>query len=109
MEYIENIFTKIIRKEISSEIVFENDSVLVLKDLYPQAKTHLLVLPKGCFIDLNDFLTNASDVEKWCFFDCINVFLKKLAFAKVQFNVGKEAGQEIMHLHAHILSEASLD
>lgn len=103
-----NIFTKIISKEIPSDIIFENDWVLVIKDIAPRDVTHLLVLPKGEYADLAHFLREASLEEKAAFFDCIQHFLEKLKFANVQFNVGKEAGQEVMHLHAHIISGNSL-
>lgn len=101
--YQENIFTKIIKKEIISEVVFENLNVLVIKDIQPKAKVHLLVLPKGNYTDLVDFLNNASVDEKNAFFECIQFLLNKLPYANVQFNVGPKSGQEVLHLHAHIL------
>ncbi|WP_342261734.1 HIT family protein [Alphaproteobacteria bacterium endosymbiont of Tiliacea citrago] len=103
--YSENIFTKIIKKAINSEVVFENEYVLVINDIAPKAKNHWLILPKNNYSDLKDFLNNASEDEQLAFFDCIKNFLNKVEYANVQFNIGEKAGQEVMHLHAHIISD----
>lgn len=49
-----SIFTKIIQREIPSDIVFENDSIIVIRDIAPQAKTHLLIIPKKEIPTIND-------------------------------------------------------
>ena len=58
-----NIFAKIIRGEIPCEKVYENDHVLAFNDINPQKKIHVLVIPKGAYINLNDFNNKASDKE----------------------------------------------
>ena len=58
-----NIFAKILRGEIPCDKVYENDHVLAFKDINPQKKVHVLVIPKGEYTDLDDFNSNASDKE----------------------------------------------
>ena len=58
-----NIFAKILRKEIPCKKIFENDHVLSFHDINPQKKIHALVIPKGEYIDLDDFNNRASDQE----------------------------------------------
>ena len=58
-----NIFAKILRNEIPSEKVYEDNSVYAFKDIRPQAPVHILVIPKGQYINYDDFVTNASDEE----------------------------------------------
>ena len=58
-----NIFAKILRGEIPCDKVYENDYVLAFKDINPQKKIHVLVIPKGEYVDLDDFNNNASDKE----------------------------------------------
>lgn len=103
MSYIENIFTKIINKELFVEFLQETDYTIVIKDKYPQADVHLLVLPKNNYSDLKDFLNNASSEEILDYFDIIKDQLNQLKHAKILFNNGKESGQEIFHLHCHIM------
>ena len=105
---INNIFAKIIRKEIPADIVFEKDYVIVIKDKFPKAKTHILILPKGEYMDIIDFNEKASQTEKDEFFRIAYSYLKKLNHGKLNFNYKKEGGQEVFHLHAHILSEGAL-
>ena len=58
-----NIFAKILRGEIPSKKVYENDHVLAFHDINPQKKVHVLVIPKGEYVDLDDFHNKASDKE----------------------------------------------
>ena len=58
-----NIFAKILRGEIPCKKVYENDHVLAFKDINPQKKIHVLVIPKGEYVDLDDFNNNASEKE----------------------------------------------
>ena len=58
-----NIFAKILRGQIPCKKVYENDYVLAFHDVNPQKKVHVLVIPKGEYVDLNDFNNNASDKE----------------------------------------------
>ncbi len=108
----DNIFAKIIRGEIPCDKVFENDHVLAFNDITPQAKIHILVIPKGHYIDLNDFNKNASDAEILSFNRTVaNIILQhKLVqngFRAIA-NAGEFGGQEVPHYHLHLLGGEKL-
>ena len=104
--YKENIFTKIINKEISSEIIYENEEFLVIQDINPQAPIHFLLLPKNNYKNYIDFLQRASINEKSIMeFIILKIFKDfNLKNGKIITNYGEKAGQEIFHFHIHILS-----
>ena len=58
-----NIFAKILRGEIPCKKIYENDFVLSFHDISPQKKIHALVIPKGSYVDLDDFIQNAKEKE----------------------------------------------
>lgn len=100
------IFTKIINREIPSEIVYEQDNIIVIKDIHPQAKTHLLIISKKEIPTINDLLDEDRELIAEMFF-----VAKKVAkdlwisdWYKLNFNVWEKWWQEIMHLHLHLLS-----
>ncbi len=100
------IFTKIINREIPSEIIFENEKVIVIKDINPQAKTHLLIIPKKEIPTINDIQEEDTELIAELFFVAKNV-AKNLWVSdwyKLHFNVGEKGGQEVMHIHLHLLS-----
>tara|TARA_X000000368_G_scaffold405269_1_gene382221 strand:- start:1054 stop:1419 length:366 start_codon:yes stop_codon:yes gene_type:complete len=104
-----NIFAKIIRGEISCEKIYEDEFVLSFYDINPQKKIHALVIPKGKFIDLDDFNTNASDKEIVGLLKGISIVAKKLGVSsgigkgyRVLSNLSEHGGQEVPHLHFHI-------
>lgn len=100
------IFCKIIKKEIDSEILFEDDDMIVFKDIRPKAPVHLLVVPKKHIASFKD--VTADDAEL-----ISKLMLKAKEMAekqgiaesgyKVVINSGKEGGQIIYHLHIHLL------
>lgn len=104
--YKENIFTKIIKKEIPSEIIYENEEFLVIKDINPKAPIHFLILPKNNYVNYMDFLQKASINEKSILELTILKIFKdfKLNNGKLITNYGEKAGQEVLHFHLHILS-----
>jgi len=99
------IFCKIINKEISSDIVYEDDSVVAIKDINPKAPVHLLIIPKKHIPSVNYL-----GVEDKTLMGEIILTAKKIAEEKdlkgykLVINVGREAGQLIDHLHLHLLS-----
>jgi len=105
------IFCKIINKEIPARIVYEDENVLAFEDINPAAPVHVLVVPKKHFNDLNDL--NELDAEITG-----NIFLiiKRLASEfgvaasgyRVVVNCGPDSGQEVAHLHYHILGGKKL-
>lgn len=103
---METIFTKIIKREIPSEIVFENDEIIAIKDINPQAKTHILIIPKKVIPTINDLENEDREVLAEMFF-----VAKKIASDlwisegyKLHFNVWEKGWQEVFHIHLHLLS-----
>ena len=108
----ENIFCKIINKQAPATIEFENDSTLVIQNLYPKAKYHLLVIPKGEYESYTTFGTNATDKEKFDFFNAINYIIEKYklddAGYRLVANTGYYGGQSVPHFHLHIVGGEKL-
>ena len=104
-----NIFAKILRKEIPCKKIFENDHVLSFHDINPQKKIHALVIPKGEYIDLDDFNNRASDQEIVALSKAITEVSKILGIStdtgkgyRVLTNLSEDGGQEVPHLHFHL-------
>tara|TARA_B100000989_G_scaffold239793_1_gene186668 strand:- start:128 stop:493 length:366 start_codon:yes stop_codon:yes gene_type:complete len=110
MTYDENnIFAKILRGEIPCEKIYEDEFVLSFYDINPQKKIHVLVIPKGKYIDLDDFSTNASSDEMVGLLKGINRVAKKLKISvdtgkgyRALANISEHGGQEVPHLHFHL-------
>ena len=102
-----NIFAKIIRKEVKANIVFENKYILCFKDIFPKAPVHILIIPKGQFKDIFDFSINATLEEKKAIYDgfaeVIKIFDLNLDGCRIISNFGNHGGQEVPHLHFHLL------
>ena len=101
------LFCKIIKGEIPSSKVYENDEVLAFKDINPAAPIHILVIPKKHI----DSLANLSEEDEkyvWEIHNAMNQIAKEQGFLnngyRVVVNCGKDAGQEVMHLHYHLLA-----
>ena len=77
----QNIFAKIIRGEIPCKKIYEDDFVLSFHDINPQKKIHALVIPKGKYVDLDDFSQNASPDEMVGLIKGINIVAKKLGIS----------------------------
>jgi diadenosine tetraphosphate (Ap4A) HIT family hydrolase len=107
-----NIFAKILRGDIPCQKVFEDEHVLAFNDISPQAPVHILVIPKGKYISIDDFGANASAEEIKAFYAAIAHIaqeknLKGDGF-RVIANTGLNGGQEVPHFHAHILGGRKL-
>lgn len=98
------IFCKIINGEFNTEFVYENEYVVVFKDINPKAKTHLLVVPRVHVESLNE-LEDKNLMSELIM--SVKETTKKLGIKsyKTLINTGKEAGQEVFHLHIHILAD----
>ena len=101
------IFCKIINKEIPSDIVHEDEEVVIFKDLNPKAKHHLLIVPKKHIDTIKDLKEDEADeilVGKMIL--AARNVAKELELDGYQlfFNVGKSAGQIIFHIHLHLMS-----
>lgn len=101
-----NVFAKILRGEIPCNKVYEDDHVLAFHDIGPQAPVHVLVIPKGQYVSMNDFTENASAEEIGTFFKGVIHVARLLGVEEDGYrmiaNVGAHGGQEVPHLHLHI-------
>ena len=98
------IFCKIATKEIPSEFIYETENVFAIKDIHPKAKHHFLVIPKKHYVNLSDLDDMALMSE---LLDVVRKVTQKFELEnnfKVLVNNGKNAGQEVFHLHIHVLS-----
>ena len=105
-----NIFAKILRREIQCKKIYENEYVLSFYDINPQRKVHALVIPKGEYTDLDDFSLRASEKEISELIKGISFVAKKLGISvndngkgyRSLVNIGEYGGQEVPHLHFHL-------
>ena len=110
-----NIFAKILRGEIPCDKIYEDDFVLSFYDISPQKKIHVLVIPKGKYINLDDFTVNASSEEMVGLLKGINKVAKKLGISvdtgkgyRALANISEHGGQEVPHLHFHLFGGEKL-
>ncbi|MGE5546591.1 MAG: histidine triad nucleotide-binding protein [Solirubrobacterales bacterium] len=101
-----NVFAKILRGEIPCKKVHEDDHTLAFHDINPQAPVHVLVIPKGAYVSMNDFAETASDAEIAAFFRAVRKVAGMVGVDedgwRMLANVGANGGQEVPHLHIHI-------
>ena len=104
-----NIFAKILRGEIPCNKIYEDDFVLSFHDINPQKKIHALIIPKGKYVDLDEFSLNASQEEMVGLIKGINIVAKKLDIStevgrgyRALTNISVDGGQEVPHLHFHL-------
>lgn len=102
-----NIFAKILRKEIPCKPVFEDDHVLAFPDIAPKAPVHILVIPKGAYTDMDDFTARASAEEIAALFRALGQIARDTGVGQTGYrvisNCGLNGGQEVPHLHLHLL------
>ena len=102
----QNVFAKILRGEIPSTRVFENDYAIAFHDIAPVAPIHVLVIPRGAYISWADFSAMASDAEIAGFMRAIGQVARDLGLEapgyRLLANMGEHSGQEVPHLHVHL-------
>ena len=105
------VFCKIIKKEIPSDIVYEDDRVIAFKDVNPAAPIHILVVPKKHIENLLQVSEEDGDIISYIY-KIINKIAIDNNFAQNGFrviaNCGKDSGQEVMHIHFHVLGGRKL-
>ena len=105
------IFCKIIKKEIPSTIIYEDDKVIAFNDVNPAAPIHILVVPKKHIETLLDITDEDNELISYVY-QVINKIAKEKRFAnngfRVIVNCGKDSGQEVMHIHFHVLGGKKL-
>ncbi|MDQ0838374.1 HIT domain-containing protein [Sphingomonas faeni] len=102
----QNIFAKILRGEIPSKRVYEDDVAIAFHDINPQAPTHLLVIPKGAYVSWDDFSARAPDVEIAGFIRAVGAVARAAGLVEPGYrllaNIGQDGHQEVPHLHVHV-------
>ena len=103
----ETIFSKIIRKEIPADIVYESDSVLAFRDINPQAPVHVLIIPKIEIPSAREIIGSEHGALLGEMIDAANKIAKDEGISedgfRLVFNAGDNGGQDVYHLHLHLL------
>lgn len=107
-----NIFAKILKGDIPCNKAYEDEHVLAFHDIAPQAPVHVLVIPKGQYVDLSDFSKNARDEEIVAFQRAVAKLTADLGLNARGYraitNAGAHGGQEVPHYHLHLLGGRAL-
>ncbi|KQM91038.1 MULTISPECIES: histidine triad nucleotide-binding protein [Sphingomonas] len=102
----QNIFAKILRGEIPSNRVYDDDFAIAFHDINPQAPTHLLVIPKGAYVSWDDFSARAGDAEIAGFIRAVGTVARAAGLVEPGYrllaNIGQHGHQEVPHLHVHV-------
>ena len=101
-----NIFARILRGELPSKTVYEDEYALAFHDINPQAPLHILVIPKGAYVSWDDFSERASADEIAGFVRAVGHVAREQGLVEPGYrllvNLGANGGQEIPHLHVHL-------
>ena len=102
----QNIFARILRGEIPAKVA-EDDHTLAFRDINPARAVHVLVIPKGAYVDWRDFAAGATAEEQAAFTRMIAHVAELTGIAESGFrlvsNIGQDGHQEVPHLHMHVL------
>lgn len=103
-----NIFARILRGEVPCNKVYEDDHALAFHDIHPQAPVHVLVIPKGPYVSMDDFSAKAPAESVAGFFSAVGTVARQLGVDhsgyRLIVNTGRDGHQEVMHLHVHIFA-----
>ncbi|KKQ50892.1 MAG: HIT-like protein [Parcubacteria group bacterium GW2011_GWD2_38_11] len=109
--FMDCIFCKIIEKKIDAKIVFENKEIIAFKDIHPLAPVHILIIPKKHIVSINDVNVEDAKLLGDMIIAARNI-AKDLDIAengyKLLFRTGKHGGQEVDHIHLHLIGGAAL-
>lgn len=101
-----NIFARLLRGEIPSKTVYEDEHAIAFHDINPLSPTHLLIIPKGRYVSWDDFSERASDAEIAGFVRAVGEVARDAGLVEDGYrllaNVGVNSGQEVPHLHVHL-------
>lgn len=101
-----NVFARILRREIPSKTVYEDDHALAFHDINPAAPVHILVIPKGAYVSWDDFSERGSAEEIAGFVRAVGKVARDQGLVEPGYrllaNAGMNSGQEVPHLHVHI-------
>jgi diadenosine tetraphosphate (Ap4A) HIT family hydrolase len=107
-----NIFARILRGEVPSRTVYEDEHALAFHDIAPAAPVHILVIPKGAYVSWDDFSDRAPAEEIAGFVKAVGHVARTQGMVtrgyRLLANVGRNGGQEVAHLHVHIFGGGPL-
>ena len=107
-----NVFARILRGELPCKKVFEDEHVLAFHDINPLTPVHVLVIPKGAYVSMDDFTARGSEAEIAALFRAAGRIARDLGLAedgyRVLSNIGRHGHQEVPHLHVHVFGGRSL-
>lgn len=107
-----NVFAKILRGELPCKKVLETDHALAFHDIQPQAPVHVLVVPKGRYVSMDDFSANASAAEIEDFFRAVGQVARLTGVVESGYrllaNHGRDGRQEVPHFHVHVFGGRDL-
>lgn len=107
-----NVFARILRGELPCRKVYEDEHVLAFHDIRPQARTHIVVIPKGEYVSVDDFSATASDAELAAFMRAIGQIARQQGVGeggyRILANHGQAAHQEVPHFHLHVFGGRDL-
>lgn len=107
-----NVFARILRGELPCKKVYEDEHVLAFHDINPLAPVHVLVIPKGAYVSMDDFHDRASEAEIVAYTRAIGRIARLTGIAgsgyRLIANTGRDGHQEVPHLHVHILGGRKL-
>lgn len=102
----QNIFAKILRGEIPSTALYDDEWAYAFPDINPQAPLHVLVIPKGRYVSWDDFSAKASEAEIAGFIRAVGTVARQHNLVEPGYrllaNIGADGGQEVPHLHVHL-------
>ena len=101
-----NVFARILRAEIPTTFVYEDEWAVAFHDIAPQAATHILVIPRGPYVSWDDFSARASADEIAGFVRAVGTVARSRGLVATGYrllaNTGGDGGQEVPHLHVHL-------
>jgi diadenosine tetraphosphate (Ap4A) HIT family hydrolase len=107
-----NIFARMLRGEVPCKAVYEDEYALAFHDIRPLAPVHVLVIPKGPYVSLDDMAQDAGHGFVGGFFKAVAATARTLGLAeggsRILANIGRDAHQEVMHFHVHIFAGRAL-
>ena len=107
-----NVFARILRGEIPCKKVYEDEHVLAFDDITARAPTHVLVIPKGEYVSLDDFSAKASSAEMAALVRALGHIARERGVAEAGYrilaNIGRDGHQEVPHFHVHVVGGRDL-
>ena len=108
----DNLFARILRDEIPSTRVYEDEWAVAFQDIAPQAPHHVLVIPRGAYVSWDDFSARATDAEIAGFVRAVGAVARAAGLVESGYrllaNTGPHGGQEVPHLHIHVFGGSAL-